>query len=687
MFNDLRHLLSKVPFARMHHSRILSSIQVLIAVMLLAATGAMSFTVVRYARSNAANDLVDRGATVTSIVSRAAGRALESASNWSRADAEAALDEVIYNIRAEEGLEFAFVVDSNKRIVVHSDNTKKGKILRAALSAGKEAETKGSLSDDAFYYAAYPARHSEHSTLNGATIYEFVRPIRLRSKAKKMYPGSLELHLGFSLPGSWSFARTSLKRIVPGLVVAFLLLIVGNYLARLLVGPLNNLKKETAATAKAGAAGGDSDNWQLELEASGEIADIAKNWNDMVENFRNSYHYMVEAKRELEVRNRVMLYEKKKTEAIIDSLSDGVVVIDAYGKISFFNRECENLLGISREAAVGRTPQDVIQDQNILEFMTTAPGSANEATEAGGAMVPPGSVQGRKNQRRAADVELQRKNGSRHIRITRVPVLDANGKPGGAITTFRDATQEKLEEHARKEFVSNVTHELRAPLTAIKSYVEMLIDDEAKDPELQRDFFNTINEEADRLARLIDDMLNMSKIEVGNLVLNKSFVRTRKLIEDAVNGVRSAAKNKSIDLSADIPDDLPDIEADKEMVRVAVTNILGNGVKYTQEGGKVFLTAELLEDASSQHASGTIAVTIADNGPGIAEGELDKIFEKFYRGTSTVEQKVTGNGLGLALAREIATLHGGDIKVSSTLGEGSKFTFLLPAAQTSRKVS
>ena len=187
--------------------------------------------------------------------------------------------------------------------------------------------------------------------------------------------------------------------------------------------------------------------------------------------------------------------------------------------------------------------------------------------------------------------------------------------------------------------------------------------------------------------RLIDDMLNMSKMEVGNLVLNKSLVRMRKLLDDAVNGVRSAAKTKSIELTANIAEGLPDVEADKEMVRVVVTNLLGNGIKYTQEGGRVFLAAELLNGGESEEGRRTIVVTVADNGPGIPGDEQDKIFEKFYRAQTAAEQKVVGNGLGLALAREIATLHGGDIKVESKVGEGSKFSFFLPAAETSRKVS
>ena len=675
MFIDVGQLLKRLPLASVERSRLLSCIQALIALTFLVGVAIMSFSAVKSARSNAATDLVSRGSIVTSIVSRTAARALD---HVDPAKADVALEKVIYDIRAEEGLEFAFIIDRAKRAVAHSDGSRAGTTLDVGLDPAEEAEARQAWGDDGFYYTTHISDDSDNPGAARGTLYEFVRPVRLGSRAKERYLGDLELHVAFTQPGWGSFAQSSVKRIVPGLVVAFLLLIVGNYVAGVLIRPLGTLKNETAAAAKA------TDDWQLEMNAYGDIAEIAANWNDMVDNFRSSYEGMVEARREVEVRNRVMLYEKKRTESIVDSMSDGVMVTDAYGKISFVNRECENLLGFTRDEVAGRSPTDALKDESIATFMGAVLKPASDAEAAGPVPSVPGA---RKNQKRVEDVEVQRQNGTCHIRISHVPILDGNGKPCGGITTFRNITQGKLEEEARKDFISSVTHELRAPLTAIKSYVEMLIDDEAKDVELQRDFFNTINEEADRLARLIDDMLNMSKMEVGNLVLNKSLVRTRKLLDDAVNGVHSAAKNKSIELAAEIPDDLPDVEADKEMVRVVITNLLGNGIKYTQDGGRVFLTAEVAAAAESDGGHETLVITVTDNGPGIPEDEQDKVFEKFYRAESACQQKVVGNGLGLALAREIATLHGGDIKLQSTVGEGSKFSFLLPAAETSRKVS
>jgi PAS domain S-box-containing protein len=656
----------------------LPCLQLATAAAFIIGVAAVSLTLVKNSRSNAAEELVGRGSTVTSIIARLAGRA---AAKYSSEDAELALDRVIYDVRAEEGLEFAFISGRTGRAVAHSDASMKGHNQAETLAiGGGELRATGSVEHGPdLRYTIYNSGGSEYAFESTRTVYEFVRTVPLSKRARERY-GELELHMAFSLPGFWPFAQSSLKRAAPALAVAFLLLIAGNFLAGIFIRPLRKLRSRTAEAADAGE---DEQSWQLDVQASGEIAEIAENWNRMVENFRASYQQVLDARRDLEVRNRVMLYEKRRTEAIIESLSDGVIVTDNYGKVSFVNREAMSLLGVEQDTVMGSPPDTTIPVEPVRAFLAEAlkPARSDAGQSSLGASRP-------RLQRRAQDIEIERPNGKRHVHVMHVPVLDSNGKLIGAVTTFRDVTQAKLEEEARKEFVSSVTHELRAPLTTIKSYVEMLIDDEAGDPELQREFFNTINEETDRLARLINDMLNMSKMEVGNMVLNKALVRTRKLIEDAVNGVRSSARGKHIELTANVSEALPDVEADKELVRVVVTNLLSNGIKYTPEGGKVFLSAELVRDPSSPAQQGYISVSVADNGPGVPADERDKIFEKFYRGRQAVaDSRLVGNGLGLALARQVATLHGGDIRLESTEGVGSKFTFLLPAAETSRKVS
>jgi signal transduction histidine kinase len=259
---------------------------------------------------------------------------------------------------------------------------------------------------------------------------------------------------------------------------------------------------------------------------------------------------------------------------------------------------------------------------------------------------------------------------NRVVKVVTTPLQDGTDTAAGTLVVLGDITQQKMEQQAREDFISSVSHELRAPLAAIKGYVEMLLDDEANSPELRREFFNTMNEECDRLARLVDNMINISRIEIGGLVLNRSLVKTRKLLRDAVSAVAAQAKSKNITLQARIPDDLPDMDADKEMFRVAVMNLLGNALKYTSPGGSVALSGERVGDELRVH--------VVDTGWGISEEEQQKIFQKFYRGKEATDRKVTGNGLGLALTKEIATLHGGDVKLESKLGEGSKFTLVLP---------
>jgi len=315
------------------------------------------------------------------------------------------------------------------------------------------------------------------------------------------------------------------------------------------------------------------------------------------------------------------------------------------------NREAEALLGVNRKDVIGRAPEEAFTThKEAAKFM------------GGG---PPGA-----GGRRSAELDFSGGEGKKIVRAQFTLLRGPSQGSAGSVTTLRDVTQQKMEEEARRDFISNVAHELRAPLSAIKSYVEMLIDNEADTPELRAEFFNTINEEADRLARLIDNMLNISKIEIGGLILNKSPVRTRRLLEDALASVRATAKSKSIGITCSLPDDIPDADLDKELIRVVVMNLLGNAIKYTDPGGDVILSGEV--DAAE------IRVQVVDTGWGIPPDEQDKVFDKFYRGKRTGKEKVTGNGLGLALAREIACLHGGDLRLESQEGKGSKFTLHLP---------
>ena len=245
-------------------------------------------------------------------------------------------------------------------------------------------------------------------------------------------------------------------------------------------------------------------------------------------------------------------------------------------------------------------------------------------------------------------------------------VADSKKEVTGKCVIFRDVSELKRVEQAQEDFVNSVAHELRTPLTSIKAFVEMLIDGEASDGETQREFYNTIYEETDRLNRLINNLLNISKMEAGGLVIHRTPTRLKKLIEDSLGVVESQITKKRIKLNADIADRLPAVEVDKDMINVVLVNILGNAVKYTPEEGSITVSSSSTPDE--------VLVHVSDTGIGIGEEDLLRIFDKFYRCSGKSSNGATGSGLGLCIARQIMRLHGGDVRVSSRLGEGSQFS-------------
>jgi signal transduction histidine kinase len=250
-------------------------------------------------------------------------------------------------------------------------------------------------------------------------------------------------------------------------------------------------------------------------------------------------------------------------------------------------------------------------------------------------------------------------------------IIDHEEKFVGTLLLIRNVTQQKIAEQARSEFISAVSHELKNPLSIIKSYVELLINQVVDDNTTKYDFYNTINDETDRMTRLIDNLLNLSKIELGLLVIKPSRVRMRQLVSDCCQAMESRAVAKHITFVTHLSEKLSALEVDKDLLSVVLMNLLSNALKYTPAGGEVVVLAEET-DADMQ-------IHVRDSGIGITEADLTRIFERFYRGGNTGE--TSGSGLGLALAQQIAHLHGGSITVTSQAQQGSQFTLTLPKPQ------
>jgi two-component system phosphate regulon sensor histidine kinase PhoR len=279
------------------------------------------------------------------------------------------------------------------------------------------------------------------------------------------------------------------------------------------------------------------------------------------------------------------------------------------------------------------------------------------------------------NRDRPVITELAREeNGQRRmLRVARHPICPAgSSQQESHVWLVRDVTQQKLAEEMRDQFVDTATHELRTPLANIKAYAETLALADVIDIEQQKQFLNTINSEATRLARFVDDLLSVSSMELGSLSLNKQVTDLGRLLTEVLTKIRPQVAEKELELEVVLPEKLPEPELDKDKIATVLVNLLGNAVKYTPEGGRIAFRVNITDQ--------NIEIGVEDTGVGIAADEVGKVFEKFFRSSDPRVQAETGTGLGLALAQEVARLHGGCITVESEINKGSTFTVTLPLA-------
>jgi signal transduction histidine kinase len=240
------------------------------------------------------------------------------------------------------------------------------------------------------------------------------------------------------------------------------------------------------------------------------------------------------------------------------------------------------------------------------------------------------------------------------------------------VVMIEDVTQQRVADEARNSFVAQATHELRTPLTNIRLYIEQAIEVGDADPAMRSKCLDVINSESRRLERIVGDMLSVSEMEAGSFKLREGDVRLETVFEELKTDFGPQAQEKHQDLKFELPPKLPAIKGDRDKIVLALHNLIGNALKYTPENGKVTVHVEV--DARR------MVVEVTDTGIGINPEETELIFEKFYRAKDKRVSDITGTGLGLALAREVVRLHGGDISVRSELNKGSTFTLSVPTA-------
>ncbi len=349
------------------------------------------------------------------------------------------------------------------------------------------------------------------------------------------------------------------------------------------------------------------------------------------------------------VRLRQSLEDRARTsvrlEAVLSGLDAGVVLTDGRGRVLRMNQASERMLAVREDDAKGRPFIQAARDHELDALLQAAMSGSDHRPEA-----------------------VEHGLNRRTLLSSATRVTGQSEQLG--LVVLQDITELRRLEGVRRDFVANVSHELRTPLTSIRAMVETIEAGSVDDPELMREFMQRIVGEVDRLTALVEDLLDLARLEAGRSPLKLDQVSAEGLVRTAGERLRPQMERARLELRFDLPPELPQVVADRRQSEQVVVNIVHNAIKFTPAGGNVTLSAHRTGDR--------VVVDVTDTGVGISEAELPRLFERVYK--SDKARRSEGTGLGLAIAKHIMQAHGGDVTAESRPGEGATFSFSLLVA-------
>jgi signal transduction histidine kinase len=478
--------------------------------------------------------------------------------------------------------------------------------------------------------------------MNGSpkTFYEFATPMFENGQKTGT------VRIGFNLPEIpfFSIERMSLLAMICFLIIAAVTFVY--YGITQVLHPLTHIPSELTTLNDDSAAS--IENPQDSYSIHALVQRLGQALTRLEKKLKDTESENVE----LSTRLGVATFEKNQIVNILDATNYGVVITDIQDNITHANTFALSLMNKQLAEVLDHPVAEALPNKDIAQFAarkgSTQPVSSPHHIETTFDDLAPDET----------------------FRVTFSYLRDDDGTPIGKIISLKDITHEIQGEKTMKEFVTQLAHELRTPLTTITAYNEMLMDDEIQDPEVKKEFYNTIRDETSRLTQLIHNLLNMSKIELGGLTFNKELVRTDWLYQDCINAAEAAALKKQIKVEKLVPDNFPTLVGDKEQLKVALNNVLSNAVKYTPQNGSI--TFSLFE--SDQH----VIFEISDTGYGISKEDRPRIFDKTYRSSDPRIVEQPGSGFGLAITEAIISAHGGMLEVESEPGKGTQITIRIP---------
>jgi len=400
-------------------------------------------------------------------------------------------------------------------------------------------------------------------------------------------------------------------------------------ISRRIIRPIEEMKKGTDRFADGDLA------HRLAVPDSEELSSLAEALNQMAA--------------QLDRRIKTIVSQRSELETVLASMLEGVVAIDNEERVINVNAAAASFFDCNPEDCPGRNLQEILRNSALQLFVRKSISSK----------VP-----------KEDDISLYH-NGEKTLHLQSSPLLDANKEQIGTLVMFNDVTQLRRLEDMRRDFVANVSHEIKTPLTAIKGFVETLRLGEVDKPEESERFLGIIQKHVDRLSFIVEDLLSLSRIEQED---ERKAIQIEKgkildVFQSAIQICRSKAEEKKIKINLICNEQL-NSSFDSSLLEQAVVNLLDNAIKYSEPNSTIHLKANLKDSE--------VKIIVEDRGIGIAKKHLPRLFERFYRVDKARSRNLGGTGLGLAIVKHIAQAHGGNVTVESTLGEGSMFTIHLP---------
>lgn len=393
---------------------------------------------------------------------------------------------------------------------------------------------------------------------------------------------------------------------------------------------------------------------KVELHPGGELGGFMERFMEFANSAQTRIQTLESEQSGLLTTTKLLSYKHARVESILQTLPEAILVMDEAGSVSYVNDRISGLLGLEKDNILGKRPHDWCDNPSIISYLS------RHNAQSGQVGYLSDSIQ-----------IVPQNDPDKLVEMKAYPLFSPRDNLHllGSMVVIRDCTEEQMARRSRGEFVAQVAHELKTPLNVLAMYSEALMGEDGNSEDFRTEAVNVIHDEVERLSTLINNLLALTKFELGGMQISRQRVRLHELLEDAFRNISQSGRGKGLKFELDLPREMSPVFMDKDLLRIAINNLLTNAIKYNSPDGQVTLSAEEL--------NGEIEISVRDTGIGIAPADQHRVFDKFFRSDDEKAREQTGHGLGLPLAQQIIQMHHGSLTLESEYGKGSRFVIRL----------